>query len=216
MKDKELTADKRRREIIKGARELFRSRDYDSITMQELTGRLNIARGTVYYYFSSKDELLEAVIEDIVSDELARKKMLLSQACDKNLKALEKLKVFITEDEVLHSREKILYSLHNPENALIYSKHLGRYINELAPVYASIFIQGCEEGIFKTDYPLECAEFIIAGVRFLTESGFYPWNEAQTGRRIKAIPFLIEAQLSALAGSLFFLNANKTNYKELI
>jgi AcrR family transcriptional regulator len=37
MKDKELTADKRRREIIKGARELFRSRDYDSITMHVLT-----------------------------------------------------------------------------------------------------------------------------------------------------------------------------------
>jgi len=211
MKDKSSIADHRRLQIIRGARELFSTRDYENITMKEITGRLNIGRGTIYYYFTSKMELIEAVIEDIVNDELARKKILISRSSDMNLKALEKLKLLITDDEALHSKENILYSLHDSDNAIIYTKHLGRYIDELAPLYASVFIQGCEEGVFKTQYPLECAEFIIAGVRFLTESGFYPWDELQITRRIKAIPFLIEAQLNALASSLLLLNENKIN-----
>ncbi|HOP62489.1 MAG TPA: TetR/AcrR family transcriptional regulator [Spirochaetota bacterium] len=209
MNDKRESSAGRRLEIIRMARELFRTRDYETTTMQELTGRLNIAKGTVYHYFTSKKELLEAVVEDIVADELKRKKELLKLAGEKNLSALVKLKLLITEDETVHIRERILNSLNKPENSRLHTELLGKYINELAPLYASVFLQGCEEGIFKMDYPLECAEFIIAGVQFLTESGFYPWNELQLNRRIKAIPFLIEAQLSALAGSLLFFNENK-------
>ena len=44
----------------------------------------------------------------------------------------------------------------------------------------------------KTEYPLECAELILAGVQFLTDKGFYPWtfpgarNEHTRNRRAPA------------------------------
>ena len=56
-------AEDRRDEIIKAARELFETKDYDKSTMQDIMGKLNIAKGTIYHYFKSKQALLEAVVE---------------------------------------------------------------------------------------------------------------------------------------------------------
>jgi len=199
-------ADERKEEIIKAARALFQSKDYDKTTMQELIERLNIAKGTLYHYFSSKQELLEAVVVNIVDEELKRKEELLNSSDVKNLKAMEKLTILITSDDIADENDQILENLHHAENAEMHSKQLGQYINKLAPMYASVFAQGCEEGVFNIVNPLECAEFLLAGLQFLTDLGFYPWNEAQLDRRMKAFPSIIEAQLGAPAGSFDFLN----------
>ena len=65
-------AGERRKEIIRAARKLFRTKEYDKTTMQELMDKLNIAKGTIYHYFSSKEELLDAVVEELVNEELGR------------------------------------------------------------------------------------------------------------------------------------------------
>jgi hypothetical protein len=75
----------------------------------------------------------------------------------------------------------------------------------LAPLYASVIQQGCEEGIFQTEYPLECAEFLLSGVQFLTDIGMHPWSEADLIRRVIAFPTIVETQLQAPRGSFSFL-----------
>ncbi len=65
--------------------------------------------------------------------------------------------------------------------------------------------QGCEEGIFQTDTPLECAEFILAAVQFLTDSGIYNWTQEDLMRRTRAFPKLIEQQLKAPSGAFQFM-----------
>ena len=199
-------AEDRREEIIKAARELFETKDYDKSTMQDIMVKLNIAKGTIYHYFQSKQALLEAVVENIVDEELEEKRKLLSSSRVKDLKAIEKIKVLVTENKTDEENEQILKNLHHPENAEMHTKQLGRYITKLAPIWAELFSQGCREGVFKIDYPLETAEFILAGVQFLTDTGFYPWSESQIARRMKAFTFLIETQLGAPAGSFAFLN----------
>lgn len=199
-------AEDRRDEIIKAARELFETKDYDKSTMQDIMGKLNIAKGTIYHYFQSKQALLEAVVENIVDEELEKKKELLNSSRVKNLNAIEKIKILVTENKTDEENEQILKNLHHPENAEMHTKQLGRYIAKLAPLWAEIFRQGCGEGVFKTDYPLETAEFILAGVQFLTDTGFYPWSETQIARRMNAFTVLIETQLGAPAGSFAFLN----------
>jgi len=202
-------AEDRREEIIRAARELFESKDYDKSTMQDIMEKLGIAKGTIYHYFQSKQALLEAVVEHIVDEELEKKKELLNSSRVKNLSAIEKIKILVTEDKTDEENEQILKNLHHPENAEMHTKQLGRYIAKLAPLWAEIFSQGCVEGYFKTDYPLETAEFILAGVQFLTDTGFYPWSESQITRRMKAFTVLIETQLAAPAGSFAFLNEDQ-------
>jgi AcrR family transcriptional regulator len=50
--------DVRKAEILKAARHLFQTKDYESTTMQDVINALGIAKGTIYYYFKSKEDLL--------------------------------------------------------------------------------------------------------------------------------------------------------------
>lgn len=213
---KKKNADRRRLEIIRKARLLFKTKNYENTTINEITASLNIAKGTVYHYFSSKEMLLEAVVEDIINEEFNKKLELLNSDRVKDLSALEKLKIIITENTIVLENHSIIDTLHNPDNTLMYTKQLGSYVTKLAPIYASLFKQGCDEGIFRTEHPLECAEFILAGLQYIMDSGFYPWNNSQLNRRFNAIPFLIEAQLDALAGTFSFLTKNNIINKEKI
>lgn len=196
-------ASERRNEIIKAAREHFQTQDFKKITMQDLMQKLNIAKGTIYHHFASKGDILEAVVEDMVDEELIRKQTLLKEHQD--LKPLEKLIRLITESSMAHDNEKLLENLHHPDNSAIHTRQLARFLLKLAPLYASVISEGCEEGVFRTKHPLECAEFLIAGVQFLTDIGFYPWDEEQLHRRMEAFPFLVETLLGAPAGSFNFL-----------
>jgi AcrR family transcriptional regulator len=63
----------RRKEIIRAARELFQEKDYASVTMQGVMEKLNVAKGTIYHYFSSKEDLLESVVEDLIDEALIKK-----------------------------------------------------------------------------------------------------------------------------------------------
>ncbi len=57
-KEKEL----RRSEIIDAAEELFFSKGYDGVSMDDVAKRTELAKGTIYIYFTNKDSLFFAVV----------------------------------------------------------------------------------------------------------------------------------------------------------
>lgn len=197
--------DERRDDILQAARELFLTKEYDKTTMQDIMRKLNIAKGTIYHYFASKEAILEAVVEMLVDEELRRKKRLMESERSRGLDALGKLRLLTTADHLAEENEKILEHLHHPGNTVMHARQLGRYLDLLAPIFAEVFEEGCRQGIFRTKHPLECAEFVLAGFQFLTDLGFYPWSEAQITRRMAAFPALLESQLNAPKGSFDYL-----------
>lgn len=55
----------RRREIIAAATELFEEKGVGKTAMSDIARRLQIAKGLVYYYFDSKNALVEAVLHQL-------------------------------------------------------------------------------------------------------------------------------------------------------
>lgn len=194
--------EERRREIVGAARELFEAGDYASTTMRDVMDRLGIAKGTIYHYFSSKEALLEAVVENIIDEDIARREALLD-ATEGN--ALEKLAVLLTSGSIADDHERLLDHLHDPGNVGMHTRLLAVAVERQAKQIERLIVQGRKEALFHTDHPLECAEFLLAGVQFLTDPGIYPWSDDALVRRAKAFPALIEAQLGAPEGSFRFL-----------
>lgn len=192
----------RRGEILKVARNLFLTKDYDKTTMVDIMDALEIAKGTIYHYFRSKEALFEAVIEDIVEENIKRMRTLVKNT-PKN--ALEKIQLLVNAGNISQENEKIIEQLHKPANDALHSRLLAATLMKQAPLYAEIIQQGCDEGIFKTEAPLECAEFILSAIQFLTDKGIYPWTEEDLKRRMQAFPILIEQLLQAPPGSFQFL-----------
>jgi len=197
--------EERRGEIIEAACHLFLSKGYDNSTMQDVMHHLGIAKGTIYHYFSSKEQLLEAVLEHVAEGEIARQREIL-QNCSGN--GLERLKMLIIGSATHHNEdehENLLENLHKTANAGMHIRLLAKIVTMQAPLFAELISQGCEEGIFSTSHPLECAEFLLSGIQFLTDMGIYPWTEEQLARRWQSFPNLIESQLKAQTGAFAFL-----------
>lgn len=192
----------RRKEIIKVARNLFLTKDYDKTTMVDIMEALEIAKGTIYHYFNSKEALFSAVIEDIVEENINQMSRLIKKS---STNALEKIQLVVNAGNISQENGKIVEQLHKPTNDALHSRLLAATLMKQAPIYAEIIQQGCDEGIFKTEAPLECAEFILSALQFLTDIGIYPWTRKDLKRRIQAFPILIEQLLQAPSGSFQFL-----------
>ena len=129
--------------------------------------------------------------------------------------ALERLEQLImngSKHDADDNNDDLLDHLHKTSNAGMHIRLLAKVVTMQAPLYAEQFRLGCREGIFTTDHPLECAEFLLSGIQFLTDMGIYPWTQDQLERRWIAFPKLIESQLNAPDGSFsFLLNINSEN-----
>lgn len=193
----------RKQEIITTARRLFQTENYDKITMQRIVDEVGIAKGTVFYYFESKEDLLKAVVEDIIREDSERKQFVIEKTSGS---ALDKIRVVMQLKSMALKYPGVLESLHEASNAIMHAQLLSVMISNEAHLYATLIRQGCNEGIFHTDTPLECAEFMISGMQFLTDTGIYPWSESDLKRRVQAFPRLIEAILKAKPGSFQFMS----------
>ena len=192
----------RRQEIVSTARRLFQAEGYDKITMQRIVDEVGIAKGTVFYYFESKEDLLKAVVESIIQEDAERKHVLIEKTTGN---ALDKMRAVMQLESMALKYPRILEGLHEISNAAMHSQLLGVMVVNEAHLYEKLIKQGCEEGIFHTDNPLECAEFIIAGIQFLTDLGIYPWSQEDLMRRTQAFPGLVEAILKTQPGAFGFM-----------
>jgi AcrR family transcriptional regulator len=194
--------DVRKKEIVQAARHLFLTQEYDKTSMQNIVDFLDIAKGTIYHYFTSKEELLEAVVEDIIEEDHQYKRKFLEKL---HGNALEKIKKLIGLKSIASQNKEIAEKLHQPGNVDVHHRLLAKAVMKDASLYADLISQGCKEGLFHTDHPLECAEFMLAGIQFLTDIGIHPWKKEDLMRRIQAFPELIESLLKAPQGSFQFL-----------
>lgn len=58
---------KTKKSIFKSAIKIFSTNGYDGATMDEISAMAGVAKGTVYYYFKSKDEVFKYIITEGVS-----------------------------------------------------------------------------------------------------------------------------------------------------
>jgi AcrR family transcriptional regulator len=63
---------RRIQEILTAAAELFGERGYAAVSLEDVAARLDVTKGSLYYYFASKDELVTAAIETLGAEWTAR------------------------------------------------------------------------------------------------------------------------------------------------
>lgn len=195
-------AETRRGEIIKAARDLINTHDFQKLTMQGLMENLGLSKGALYHHFPSKQHILEAVLDEFVEEYFETQRKCLKD--NETLPVLEKFKCLMMSSRV-HGIERLLENLDHSENYKLHSVYFARVMQALSPLYASVISEGCKAGVFTTAYPLEAAELLLSGIQFITDRGFYPWSNEALLRRGDAIASLVEAQLGAQKGTFAFM-----------
>lgn len=61
-------AGKTREKLLRAAKSLFSERGFDAITIDEITEKADLGKGTFYYHFGTKDQLIQELIRDVLGE----------------------------------------------------------------------------------------------------------------------------------------------------
>ncbi len=193
----------RRKEILTAAEELFMNHGYVNTTVEAIIQQVRIAKGTFYYYFKSKEDILDALVHEIVNQHCEDYKKI---ADDSKIGAIDKMRLMLRGDSQHAKNEnKLMENLHRPENRELHERINIEIVIKIAPVFAGVIEQGKLESVFNVEYPLETIQFLLAGSQFLLESGLFKWNKEEQTKRMQSFQAIIERSLGAASGSFSFL-----------
>ena len=97
---------KTKRKIFETSMKLFAEKGYDATSIEEITATVGVAKGTLYYHFSSKEEIFQFLVEEgvkLLTNSITIKTAKLTNSLDKikaivliELKVLVKYESFMT------------------------------------------------------------------------------------------------------------------------
>ena len=192
-------AEERKNEILDVAEQLFAEKGFDNASTNDIIKRIGIARGTLYHHFGSKEEILDALVERMAREGIARAKMIIS---DKSLPILDRLSGAIMALDLDNGAGQVVFEqIHKPQNALLHQKMQESLISGVVPLISELIREGNEEGIFNSAYPDEAAEMIIlySNIAFDELAGLTP---EQVRKKSTAFICHTERILGAAEGSL--------------
>jgi len=147
--------------MIKIAAKLFSQKSFHDVTMDEIAEKVGVAKGTIYLYFSSKDnlylEILEHTFDSIES--------LLEKEVNTDFLAPDKLKkVLAIVINFYRENIDVLKILSRDETHLIQEHHdlTEKWRLRRIELYEKIIEKGIKEGSFKTGNT-ELAALILYG-----------------------------------------------------
>ncbi|MBE6293477.1 MAG: TetR/AcrR family transcriptional regulator [Alphaproteobacteria bacterium] len=148
-----------REQIIKVARRLFAQKGIDNITMSDIAGEANKSRRTVYTYFKSKEELLEASIEmEVKKISAATTKVAMSNLPPhKKIIKLVFVRLHATRNVV---RRNSRLSSEYFNNVWIIEHIRRSFDSKEIALFRSIIAEGKQAGIFNVESPDLAARFL--------------------------------------------------------
>lgn len=191
----------RKNEILDIAGKLFAKKGFDQTSTGEIIAQAGIARGTLYYHFKSKEEIMDALVERTTDQLFAAAKEI---AADRSIPVYQRflqtvlaLRLDTSEDDTL------MEYVHKPQNALMHQKIQTALVREITPVLRSIVEDGIQQGLFKTEYPYESVEFVVvyASTAF-DEQELITNSEESKQQRVQSFFYLLERLLGVEEGKL--------------
>jgi AcrR family transcriptional regulator len=155
--------EERKKEIMETAAQFFMTKGYEETSVNMIVEHLNIAKGTFYHYFASKEEILGSILENYL-EKFAREIKLLT--LNKEMNAYEKIQ-FVLKSILSSDAEPKNLTQHIEDNksAKLHQMMEEKFYEKFKPIIVDILKQGIEEEIFKVDYPEELTEILLMGVR---------------------------------------------------
>lgn len=196
-------AEARRNEILDVAEELFGQKGFDGTSTNDILAKVGIARGTLYYHFKSKEDIMDALIERYNVRLLGAAQKV---AANQNIPVVDRI---IHVVRALHisggNSSEMMEHIHKPQNALMHQKIQTVIINNVTPILTEIIREGIEQGLFHTPFPYECMEMVMVYANTIFDHDLADLSHEKLATRIQAFIFNLERLLGAESGSLMQL-----------
>ncbi|MDD6098573.1 MAG: TetR/AcrR family transcriptional regulator [Oscillospiraceae bacterium] len=152
-------AEERRSEILDAAEKLFSEKGFDGTSTNDILDEVGIARGTLYYHFKAKEDILDAMIDRITGRLIQKAKKI---AAKKELPVMQRLTMTMLSLNVDNDLgHEIMKQVHKSQNALMHQKMQEQMIASVNPVITELIMEAISQGICQTEFPSEATEMIL-------------------------------------------------------
>lgn len=165
--------------ILDTALELFRSNGFESTPMDSIATAADVAKGTLYYHFDSKEGIIDAIVD---REAAAVREQLIRVELDSDLGFEDRYQAAVA---IMTNLIGATYAkLQKIKYIDIRDKTMLAMVEFCAPPFARILEQGNAAGRCRVEHALEFAELTLTFAQFLGSPGA---GEPSIPRRIKAL-----------------------------
>lgn len=196
--------------IIDSLQELLKDKNIQNISVSDIAKKAGIGKGSIYYYFPSKDAIVDALIEKNYKIPLETAKAMVRQtelspyqrmakifeACQKSSKEFLQHRRYLTGNELSQNAQ---------EQAYIHQKYIKYLIAELKPSLTEIIQQELDEDLIQFDYPEQLAEIVLIVLTVKLDNTLAPSSPEEIEQCIRALVLLLEKGTGTPPGALDYL-----------
>ena len=155
------TKEERRNEIIETAGKLFEEKGYEQTQVQDIVNEIGVAKGLFYYYFKSKDEVMEELADryaDTIIDAV-------NKLIDKGISTFDKIncifQIFIDSAE---KKSGIFMGILNVKNGITHERIFFNVGKKMVPLVTELILSGNDNGECNCSDPKFITEFLVSGL----------------------------------------------------
>ena len=194
----------RKDEILSVAYNLFITKGYDNTSVDEIIEKVNIAKGTFYYYFTSKEEMLDEVINKMINEEIieAKKVVLMPIPIE------QKVVGIVTSLRPKANELNIVEALNNENNIKMHMKYNKRIIDEATIILKDVVLEGIDKEVFNCTNIEERIKLLLK----MSNDTFDDNNF--TNKDVEVYIDMVEKLLGANPGTMSFISTLIGGYNE--
>jgi AcrR family transcriptional regulator len=194
---KELVTEFRTREILAAARNLLEQSGVDRLTMDGIAAAAGVAKGTLYLYFPSKEELVQELLSQVGDNIITNLQSIIKTPQPPE----EKLQQVVTW--LMHNlaRERLLFPVFLRELRRVHDAEPGQrrrmqeFEEKISALLTDLFAEGIAQGRFIPANP-RLFSFILRGL--VRAVGHYQMTKGEEAAVKEALPVLLTLLSSGL------------------
>lgn len=199
---------KKSEKILDALQQLLEEKSIQCISVSEIASKAGIGKGSIYYYYPSKDAIVDALIKRSYEQPLQTAKTLAEQTSVSSFTRMAMLFQACRNSSTAFLKQK-----HDSSSvqdlAFLHQKYLNYVISELKPVLTDIIFQGIACGEIHFDYPAALSEIALIVIAVKLDNSLVPSTSEEIEDTLKGLISLLERGTDVPAGTLEYLSLIK-------
>ena len=145
---REIKRERKREKILEAAAELFSSKHYHEVMMDDVAKLISVAKGTVYNYFTSKEELYFTIMQTRMENLL----FLLKQKIESQHSSIDSLRAFVIHLYMFMMKYRkffLIYQRETLNKQNTFCENMITCEKQMKQMIMQIITRGEEEGVFR-------------------------------------------------------------------